>query len=98
MKIGLLARIEAKPEYADEVEAMLRGAVELAEQEQYTVTWFSFRMDATTFGVFDTFNDEQGRQSHLEGQIAAALMGAAETMLSSAPVITPVDLLGVKLP
>ncbi|WEO92996.1 antibiotic biosynthesis monooxygenase [Streptomyces sp. FXJ1.172] len=98
MKMGLLARIEAKPEYADEVEAMLRGAVELAEQEQYTVTWFSFRMDATTFGVFDTFNDEQGRQSHLEGQIAAALMGAAETMLSSAPVITPVDLLGVKLP
>jgi quinol monooxygenase YgiN len=98
MKIGLLARIEAKPEHADEVEAMLRGAVELAEQEQYTVTWFSFRIDATTFGVFDTFDDEQGRQSHLEGRIAAALMGAAQTVLSSAPVITPVDLLGVKLP
>lgn len=97
MKIGLLARIEAKPEYADEVEAMLRDAVELAKQEQHTVTWFSFRQDATTFGVFDTFNDEHGRQGHLEGRIAAALMGAAETMLSSAPVITPVDLLGVKI-
>ncbi|MGW7530234.1 putative quinol monooxygenase [Streptomyces sp. NPDC054783] len=96
MKIGLLARIEAKPEYADKVEAMLRDAVALAEQEQHTVTWFSFRQDATTFGVFDTFDDEQGRQGHLEGKIAAALMGAAETMLSSAPVITPVDLLGVK--
>lgn len=96
MKIGLLARIEAKPEYADQVEAMLRGAVESAEQEQYTVTWYSFRQDATTFGVFDTFDDEEGRQAHLQGRIAAALMGAAETMLSSAPVITPVDLLGVK--
>jgi quinol monooxygenase YgiN len=97
MKIGLLVRIEAKPEYADKVEAMLRDAVELAEQEQQTVTWFSFRQDATTFGVFDTFNDEQGRQAHLQGPIAAALMEAAETMLSSPPVITPVDLLGVKV-
>ncbi|GAA1912760.1 putative quinol monooxygenase [Streptantibioticus ferralitis] len=97
MKIGLLARIEAKPEYADKVEAMLREAVALAEREQHTVTWFSFRQDATTFGVFDTFNDEQGRQAHLEGRIAAALMGAAQTMLRSAPVITPVDLLGVKV-
>lgn len=98
MKIGLLARIEAKPEYADKVEAMLRDAVALAEQEQHTVAWFSFRLDATTFGVFDTFEDEQGRQGHLEGKIAAALMGAADTMLSSAPVISPVDLLGVKVP
>jgi quinol monooxygenase YgiN len=97
MKIGLLARIEAKPEYADKVEAMLRDAVKLAEQEQQTVTWYSFRQGATTFGVFDTFDDEQGRQAHLQGPIAAALMEAAETMLSSAPVITPVDLLGVKL-
>ncbi|HEV2377545.1 MAG TPA: antibiotic biosynthesis monooxygenase [Streptosporangiaceae bacterium] len=97
MKIGLLARIEAKPEYADKVEAMLREAAALAKQEEYTVTWFSFRLDATTFGVFDTFEDEQGRQGHLGGKIAAALMDAAETMLSSAPVITPVDLLGVKV-
>jgi quinol monooxygenase YgiN len=96
MKIGLLAYIEAKPEHADEVEAMLRGAVELAEKEPGTVTWYSFRQNATTFGVFDTFDDEQGRQSHLEGEIAAALMGSAETLLSSAPIITKVDLLGVK--
>jgi quinol monooxygenase YgiN len=97
MKIGLLAHIEAKPEYVDQVEAMLRDAVTLAEQEEHTVTWFSFRQGANTFGVFDTFDDEQGRQSHLEGQIAAALMGAGESMLASAPVITPVDLLGVKV-
>ncbi|MEU9992038.1 antibiotic biosynthesis monooxygenase [Streptomyces sp. NPDC048045] len=97
MKIGLLAHIEAKAEHADEVEAMLRGAVKLAEEEQHTVTWFAFRQDATTFGVFDTFEDEAGREAHLHGRIAAALMGAAETLLSSPPVITPVELLGAKV-
>jgi quinol monooxygenase YgiN len=97
MKIGLLVRIEAKPEYADQVESALRSAQELAEQEHDTVTWFAFRQDTTTFGVFDTFNDEQGRQAHLQGPIAAALGEIAQTMLSSAPVITPVDLLGVKV-
>ena len=98
MKIGLLVRIEARPEYADRVEATLRGAQELAEQEPGTVAWFAFRQDATTFGIFDTFDDDPARLSHLQGQIAAALGDIAPTMLSSAPVITPVDLLGVKVP
>ena len=96
MKIGLLVRIEAKPEHAEEVAAGLRDAQELAKQEQGTVAWFSFRQDATTFGVFDTFDDEGGRQAHLGGEIAAALGQMAGTMLSSAPVIVPVDLLGTK--
>ncbi|PKW11944.1 Quinol monooxygenase YgiN [Streptomyces sp. 1222.5] len=97
-KLGLLARIEAKPEYADAVEGLLRDALELARAEDRTVTWFAFRQGATTFGVFDTFDDEQGRQGHLQGKIAAALMDAAGTMLSEAPDIRPVDLLAVKLP
>jgi quinol monooxygenase YgiN len=98
MKVGLLVRIEAKPEYADQIEAVLRGAQQLAEEEQGTVTWFAFRLDPNNFGVFDTFDDEQGRQAHLQGRIAAALGEIAETMLSSAPVISPVDLLGTKVP
>ncbi|MGW5476189.1 putative quinol monooxygenase [Streptomyces sp. NPDC004008] len=97
-KLGLLARIEAKPEYADKVEALLRDALRLAQEEDHTVTWFAFRQSDTTFGVFDTFDDEQGRQAHLRGTIAAALMDAAATMLSEAPDIRPVDLLAVKLP
>ena len=97
MKVGLLVRIEAKPEFADEVEAMLRGAQELAEREEGTVAWFAFRESATTFGVFDTFEDEQGRQAHLSGRIAAALGEVARTKLSAAPVIVPVDLLGTKV-
>ncbi|MEV2210017.1 antibiotic biosynthesis monooxygenase [Streptomyces sp. NPDC050997] len=97
MKVGLLVRIEAKPEFADEVAAMLRGAQELAEQEDGTVAWFAFRESATTFGVFDTFEDEQGRQAHLSGRIAAALGKAALTKLSVAPMIARVDLLGTKV-
>ena len=97
MKVGLLVRIEAKPEYVDDVATMLRGARELAMREQGTVTWFAFRENATTFGVFDTFEDEQGRQAHLAGRIAAALGGAAQTKLSAAPVIAPVDLLAAKV-
>jgi len=97
MKIGLLVRIEAEPEYADQVEAALRGARQLAEKEPGTVTWFAFRQDATTFGVFDTFDDEPAREAHLQGPIAAALGEIAQTMLSSAPVVSPVDLLGVKV-
>ena len=96
MKIGLLAHIEAKPEYADRIAVLLRDAAELAAKERYAVSWYSFRQDATTFGVFDTFDDEHNRQAHLEGRIAAALASATETMLVSAPVFTPVDLLGVK--
>lgn len=98
MNIGLLARIEAKPEYADEIEAMLREAVRLANEEAHTITWFAFRESATSFGVFDTFENEEGRSGHLQGKIAATLMEAAQTMLSSAPDIRPVDLLAVKLP
>ncbi|MEV0296977.1 antibiotic biosynthesis monooxygenase [Nocardia sp. NPDC050710] len=97
MKLGLLARIEAKPEHADKVEALLRDAAALAEQEPHTITWYSFRQDAVTFGVFDTFADEQGRKEHLEGQIAAALVGVADTLLAAPPVIIPVDLLGTKV-
>ncbi|GAA4226518.1 antibiotic biosynthesis monooxygenase [Actinomadura meridiana] len=97
-KLGLLAKIEAKPEYADKVEALLHDALQLALREDNTVAWFAFRLSATTFGVFDTFDDEQGRQKHLEGRIAAALMDAAETMLSEAPEIRPLDVLAVKLP
>jgi len=97
MKIGLLVRIEAKPEYADQVEATLRGAQALAEQEPGTQAWFAFRQDATTFGIFDTFNDEPAREAHLQGPIAGALGEIAQTMLGPPPVITSVDLLGVKV-
>lgn len=96
-KIGLLVRIEAKAEYADQVESALRGAKHSVDKEPGTVTWFAFRQSDTVFGVFDTFDDEQGRAAHLQGEVAAALGEIAGTMLASAPSISEVDVLGVKV-
>jgi quinol monooxygenase YgiN len=95
--IGLLARIEAKPEHAAKVEELLTSALELARQEEATVTWYAFRLSETGFGIFDTFQDEQGRTAHLNGRIAAALMEAAPTLLATAPDIQKVDVLAAKL-
>lgn len=92
-KVGLLVRIEAKPEHAEAVANLLRGALELAQAEDGTVTWYSFQEGPTSFGVFDTFDDEQGRDAHLQGRIAAALMRAAPTMLAAAPDIRRIDVL-----
>ncbi|MFD8754067.1 putative quinol monooxygenase [Kitasatospora sp. NPDC059577] len=94
--VGLLARIEARPEHADAVEALLRGALDAARAEAQTVTWFAFRESPTVFGIFDTFTDEAGRTAHLNGPIAAALMEIVPTLLAGAPDIRPVDVLAVK--
>ncbi|KMO97539.1 putative quinol monooxygenase [Streptomyces roseus] len=95
---GLLARIEAKPEHAAQVQELLESALELARQESQTVTWYSFRLGPTSFGVFDTFKDEAGREAHLNGKIAAALMDIAPTLLADAPDIQKIDVLAAKLP
>ena len=97
-QIGLLVRIEAKPEYAEQVEALLRDALELARAEEGTVTWFAFKQSPTVFGVFDTFEDEQGRQAHIDGRIADALKQAGPTMFAAAPEVRTTDILAVKLP
>lgn len=96
-KLGLLARIEAKPEHAREVEDLLTGAVALAEQETGTTVWFALRLGPTTFGVFDAFGSDDDRRAHLEGRIAGALMESAP-LLAEAPDIRPVDVLAAKLP
>jgi len=75
---------------------LLKGALSLAENEPATVSWFAFRIGKSTFGIFDTFNDEAGRQAHLSGQIAAALMANAPELLSKPPVIEQLDLLAAK--
>ena len=96
VQYALLARLEAKPGKEAEIEQMLKGAVEIARGEPGTVDWFALRLGPSTFGIFDTFNDEAGREAHLNGQIAAALMAKADELLSSPPQIEKVDLLAVK--
>ena len=97
LKFSLLVRLEAKPGKEKEVEAFLKQGLELANQETRTPVWFALRLGPSTFGVFDAFRDEQGRQNHLNGPIAQALMAQAPNLLSSPPVIEEVEVLGAKL-
>ncbi len=97
-RCALLARLEAKPGKEEEVERFLRGALPLAEAEPGTRTWFALRFGPSSFGIYDTFDTEAGRQAHLEGPIAAALMERADELLAGPPQIDRVDLLASKLP
>jgi len=97
-KLSLFVRLEAKPGKEAEVAAFLMQGLELAQQEPRTPVWFALRIGSSTFGVFDAFADEAGRQAHLNGPIAQALMAQAPNLLSSPPVIERVEVLGAKLP
>ena len=95
-KLGLLVRLEAKAGKEKAVEELITSAVSLAEKEGYTTTWYAFRINKSTFGIYDTFQDEEGRKSHLSGKIAQALMSQASELFVTAPVIEPLDVLAVK--
>ena len=95
-KLALLARLEAKPGKEDQVAEFLRGAVPLVEAEPGTTAWYAIRMGPSTFGIFDTFADESGRQAHLSGKVAAALMAKAPELFSAAPDIQKIEILATK--
>ncbi len=96
VKLALLVRLEAKPGKEEELAEFLSSALPLAQAEPGTISWFAFRIGASTFGIFDTFNDEAGRQAHLSGPIAAALMAKAPELLAKPPIIEKLDLLAGK--
>lgn len=95
-KFALLVRLEAKPGKEEEVAAFIKSALPLAEQEPGTVRWYALKLGPSTFGIFDTFEAEEGRQAHLGGEIAKALMAKAPGLLAKDPVIEQADLLAVK--
>lgn len=97
-KVALFARLEAKNGKENEVAAFLDQALQMARQEATTPLWFALRLGPSTFGVFDAFKDETGRQNHLNGPIAQALMANASELLAAPPSIEPIDVLGAKLP
>ena len=97
VKYAILARVEAKPGKEEAVEQFLKSALPMAEDEEGTVSWYALKIGPSTFGIFDTFNDEDGREAHLNGKIAAALMQYADELLARPPVIEKVELLAVKI-
>ena len=96
VKKGLLARIEAKQGKKADVEEFLKSALPLAEAEDLTVDWFAFKIDDSTFGIYDTFEGEKGQTAHLEGEIASALMAKADELLATDPIIEEIDVLASK--
>jgi quinol monooxygenase YgiN len=98
LTLGLFVRLEAKPGKEQELAAFLMQGLQLANQETTTPLWFALRIGPATFAIFDAFTDETGRQNHLNGPIAKALMAQAPNLLAAAPVIERVEVLGAKLP
>jgi quinol monooxygenase YgiN len=98
VQVGLLVRLEAKRGKEAEVASFLASGLEVVQTERETVTWFAIRLGASTFGIFDAFPDDQGRQAHLAGRLAAALSAKAGELLSQPPTIEKVDVLAAKLP
>ncbi|WP_144137506.1 putative quinol monooxygenase [Paraburkholderia sp. BCC1884] len=98
VKVALYVRLEAKPGKEQEVEAFLLSGLPLVEEEPATTAWFGLKMGPSTYGIFDAFPDEAGRDAHLNGKVAAALMAKAGELLASPPEIHKVDVLAAKLP
>ena len=96
VKLGILARMEAKPGKEEEVASFLEGALSLVQAEPDTVTWYAIRIGPSEFGIFDTFEDDAGRQAHLSGKVAEALMANASALFVRPPDIAQVDVLTSK--
>ena len=96
-KLGILATLQARPGKESEVENFLQSAGPLVEAETGTTAWFAFKITSTTFGIFDTFQDEEGRTAHVSGEVAKALFARAEELFVTSPQIQTVDILAEKL-
>ena len=97
LKLSLFARLEAKPGKEDDVAAFLKQGLEMANRETTTPVWFALKLGPSSFAVFDAFRDETGRESHLNGPIAKALMSQAASLLTVPPVIERADVIGAKI-
>ena len=98
VKKAITAKLVAKPGKEAEVEAFLRGGLEIVNDEPLTVTWYAIKFDNSTYGIFDTFESDEGREAHLNGKVAAALMAKADDLFAEPPKIEKWDLLAAKVP
>jgi quinol monooxygenase YgiN len=95
---ALFVRLEAKKGKEADVERFLKDGLSIVQGEPGTTAWFALRLGPSTFGIFDTFPDESGRQAHLNGRVAAALKEKASELFSQPPSIDKLDVLAAKLP
>ena len=95
---GLFVRLEAKEGKANEIESFLASVVSLVKKEPATKAWFANRFGPSHYGIIDMFDDEAGRDAHLNGEVAKGLMQVAPELFSSPPEIQKIDILASKLP
>jgi quinol monooxygenase YgiN len=98
VNVALLVRLEAKPGKESDVAKFLRDGLAIVDAEPATTAWFALQLGPSTFGIFDAFPNEAGREAHLSGRVAATLMARADELLSKPPTIEKVDVLASKLP
>jgi quinol monooxygenase YgiN len=98
VNLGLLVTLEAKPGKEGEVEEFLRQGRVLVQDEPDTLVWFATRLGPSTFGIFDAFATDEGRQRHLTGKVATALGEIGTDLLASPPQIRPVEVIADKIP
>ena len=95
---ALLVRLDAKPGKEEEVASFLKGGLSIVQDEPATITWYALKLGPSTYGIFDTFPDDAGRDAHLTGKVAEALMAQASELFLTPPQIDKVEILAAKLP
>jgi quinol monooxygenase YgiN len=96
--VGYLIRYEAKPGKESEIERDLKAALAAIQEEPATTAWFALRLGPSTFGVFDAFPDEEGRQAHFNARVARLRERASSQFIEGSLIMEPVDILAAKLP
>ena len=97
INVAILAQMKAKPGKEAEVEAFLKSALALANEEAGTIVWFAFKLSPSMFGIFDAFANDADRDEHLAGPIASTLMAKAADLLAEPPIIEKIDVLAAKV-
>jgi len=98
VSVALFVKLQARSGKESEVEDFLKSGLSIVQEEPSTIAWFAIRLGASTFGIFDAFPDESGRQAHLAGRVATALKEKASELLVGSPSIENVTVLAAKLP
>jgi quinol monooxygenase YgiN len=95
-KLALYVRLIPKAGKEAEVEAFLKQGAAMAKDEPGTKTWYGLKEDDNVYSVFDTFDDEAGREAHLNGAIAKALMAKADELFAEPPHISKISIVANK--
>ena len=95
-QLALLAVLQAKPGKRERGRGFLKSAQPLAQREPGTTTWYAWKIAPSKYGIFDTFANEEGRNAHLNGDIAKALFAKAEELFAAPPQVDKLEILASK--